>query len=444
MDKRFRVHRRPKGVLSALSFLLLVGIGPAGAQVRPVEEIVAVVGDRPILRSEVEEQFAAAAAQFQLTPADTAESRQLREEILAQLVNNELLYLEGVAQGLDVTEEELDANVAQAVEENIAGFGSESAFQAELARQGMTLDMFRARVRDLARREGVTRRFVQRDVRPKVEVTDADVRAFYEEHKAELPPRARAVRVQDLFIEVRPDSFVATRALARARDVRQEIVGGLAFAEAARRYSDDPTGEDGGLLPEPIQRGMLSPELEAIAFALPAGVVSEPIQTAYGYNLIQVEEKDPAGTWVRIRIILLGVATTRSDIASAEARAREVKKKLTAGLDFTEAVRTYSEDPVTREKDGNIGWISMQNFAGELKAAIDTLRVGEISEPVPGDNGYHILRILEEEPERPFGFDEIQEDLRQYAFQARLEEELEAILQGLEGKYYIERRATVW
>ena len=444
MDRRFAFSCRSAATLLATVVALGGPAATAWGQAKPVEEIVAVVGDRPILRSEVEEQFETVAAQYELTPADTAEARELRQEILDQLVNNELLFLEGMAQGLDVTEEELDQSVKAAIAENVQTLGSEAAFQQELSRQGMTLEMFRARVRDLAHREGVTRRYVQRDVRPKIEVTPQDVRAFYEEHKDELPPRARAVRVQDLFIEVKPDSFVAERALQKAKDVRKQIVGGLEFAEAAKLFSDDPTGDSGGLLPEPIQRGMLNPELEAIAFALPSGVVSEPIETPYGYNLIQVEEKDPKGAWVRVRIILLGVATTRSDIASAEARAKVVRKKIQDGLDFTEAVRTYSEDPVSRQKEGNIGWVSMQSFQGELRDAIDTLQVGEISPPVPGDNGYHILRILEEEPERAFGFDEIEDDLRQYAFQSRLEEELESVLKGLEGKYFIERRATAW
>ncbi|MEZ4650778.1 MAG: peptidylprolyl isomerase [Candidatus Eisenbacteria bacterium] len=411
MDRRFGIRRVR---LHLGTTLLAMGLGLVASVTAlraapPAEEIVAVVGDRPILRSEVEEQFEIVAAQYQLSPADTAETRQLRSEILDQLISNELLFLEGVARGLDVTDEELDAAVRQAEEENIQGLGGEPAFLQELSLQGMTREMFRSRVRDLARREGVTRRLVQRDIRPKVDVTDQDVRAFYDEHKAELPPRARGVRIQDLFIEVKPDSFVAERALQKAKDVRKEITAGMAFAEAAKLYSDDPTGDSGGLLPEPIQRGMLSPELEAIAFALPTGVVSEPILTPYGYNLIQVEEKDPNGAWVRVRIILLGVATTRSDIAAAEARAANVRKKIAGGLDFTEAIRKYSEDEISKQKDGNMGWISMQNFMGELRTAIETLKVGEISQPIPGDNGYHILRILEEEPERPFEFTEIRE-----------------------------------
>lgn len=447
MDRRVvfscRSFAAPVALLASLA-VLGSPAATAWGQTKPVEEIVAVVGDRPILRSEVEEQFEIVASQYELTPADTAEARELRQEILDQLVNNELLFLEGKAQGLEVSDEELEQSVKAAIEENTKSLGGEAAFQQELSRQGMTMDMFRARVRDLAEREGVTRRYVQRDIRPKIEVTPADVRAFYDEHKDELPPRARAVRIQDLFIEVKPDSFVAERAFRKALDVRKEIVQGMEFSEAAKLYSDDPTGDSGGLLPEPIQRGMLSPELEAIAFALPTGVVSEPIQTPYGYNLIQIEEKDPKGTWVRVRIILLGVATTRSDIAGAEVRAKAVRKRIQDGLDFTEAVRTYSEDALSRQKDGNIGWVSMQSFQGDLKYAVDTLQVGQISQPVAGDNGYHILRILEEEPERMFTYDEIEEDLRQYAFQARLEEELESVLKSLDGKYFIERRVTAW
>ncbi len=425
-----------------VAFFCMFAAGLAQAQTQPVEEIVAVVEDRPILLSEVEEQFYVLAQQYQVDPADTLAGKELRGEILDQLINNELLFLEGVAQGFDVSEEELDTQVARAVDENIRLLQGEDAFKRELSKEGLTLDMFRARLREAARREGVIQRYVQREIRPLINITDDDVQAFYQENRTELPTKPRAVRIQDLFIEVRPDSVIATRALEKARDVRRQITEGLDFAEAARLFSDDPTGANGGLLEDRIQRGMLTPELEAVAFALPRGVTSEPVRTGFGWNLVQVEDKDPNGQWVQVRMILFEISISRSDIAAAELRAKAAREKVAKGMDFTEAIRKYSEDPVTRQKDGNIGWVSMQNFLGEMRDAIENLAVGDISQPVPGDNGYHILKILEEEKEREFQYEEIIEELRGYTFQTQLDEQLAKRMDDLEGKYFIERRVS--
>lgn len=430
--------------------LLLAGIvlfhsvwAPADAQ-EPIEEIVAVVGDKAIMLSEIEEQFDILSGQLALAPGDTASANQLRRDILQRMVDDQLLYLEAKTQGIEAPKEDIDAAVQQAVADNIRALGGEESFQRELRSEGMTLEMLESRFREEAERQAVAARLIQREIRPKVKVTDADVQSFFEKHKAELPKRPRAVQLQDLYFQVRPDSVVLSRTAERARSIRQEVLNGLPFAEAAMKHSDDPTSADKGGLLGKVERGQLNPELEAIAFALPAGVVSEPIATPFGFNLIHVDSKDPAGQWVEVRLILVGAQPSRSDEAAAADRARAVHARLTRGeIEFTEAVRRYSEDPTTRQQDGNLGWLSAQGFMGEVKAAIDAMKAGEISAPVPGDNGYHIFRILEEETERDYTFDEIQEELRQYAFQEALEGHLREWLDEVKKKYYIEQRVRL-
>jgi peptidyl-prolyl cis-trans isomerase SurA len=302
--------------------------------------------------------------------------------------------------------------------------------------------MLEARWREEATRRALAERLVQRDIRPKVTLSEDDVRKFFEEHQADLPQRPRAVKIQDLFIQVRPDTAVVKAALSRARDIRSQIQGGLSFAEAASKMSDDEvTAANGGLLGR-VRRGELSPELEAVAFALPTGVVSEPILNPFGFNLIQVEQKDPNGQWADVRIILVNVQPTRSDRAAAEARGRAARAKIAEGMDFTAAVRQFSEDPETRAKDGNLGWIPISSLQGEVFEAVSKMKAGEVSEPVADDTGYHVFRIVEEEPERAYLFDEVKDEIRQYAYQDALEGHLRELLDQLEGKYYIEHHAS--
>lgn len=409
--------------------------------VDPIEEVIAVVGDKAIMRSEVDEQFEILSEQLQLAPGDTASANQLRRDILQRMVDDQLLFLEAKTQGIEAPKEDIDAAVQQAVADNIRALGGEEPFERELRREGLTLEMLESRFREEAERQAMAARLIQRDVRPKVNVTDQDVRAFFDKHRSELPKRPRAVKIQDLYIQVRPDSVVLARAADRARSIRQEIMNGLPFAQAAEKHSDDGTSAGKGGLLGRVERGQLNPELEAIAFALPTGVASEPIATPFGFNLVQVDAKDPAGQWVEVRLILVAAQPTRSDEAAAGDRARAIHERLVRGeIEFTEAVRRFSEDPTTRQQDGNLGWLSSQGFAGEVKAAIDALKSGEISAPVPGDNGYHIFRIIEEEAERDYTYEEIEGEIRQYAFQEALEGHLRTWLDEVGKKYYIERR----
>lgn len=406
------------------------------------EDIVAVVGDRPILRSEVEEQFQILAEQFALSPTDTASTNQLRRDIVQRMVDDHLLYLEAKTQGLEVPPAEIEAQVQAALKENREVLGEEG-FRKELEREGLTQEMLESRWRDEATRRALAERLVQRDIRPKVTLTEDDVMKFFEDHKAELPMRPRAVKIQDLLIRIRPDTAVVKAALSRARDIRSQIQGGLPFSEAAAKMSDDPvTASEGGLLGR-VQRGDLTPELEAVAFALPIGVASEPIRSPFGFNLLQVEEKDPNGEWASVRIILVEVSPTRSDQAAAEARSQSARAKIVGGMDFTEAVRQFSEDPAMRAKDGNLGWMAVAEpgLQGDVLEAVSNLKVGEVSQPVLDASGYHVFRILEEEPAREYQFEEIKDEIRQYAYQAALEGHLRELLDQLEDKYYIEHHA---
>lgn len=450
-----RICRKNRRFLSACAGVFAVAVilmqpldasgqtGASGKAGEVAEDIVAVVGDRPILRSEVEEQFQILSAQFAISPTDTASTNQLRRDIVQRMVDDHLLYLEAKTQGLEVPPAEIEAQVQEALKENRAVLGEEG-FKKELEREGLTVEMLESRWRDEATRRALAERLVQRDIRPKVTLKDTDVQTFFDEHKAELPKRPRAVKIQDLFIQVRPDTAVVKAALTRSRDIRSQIQGGMPFAEAASKMSDDEvTASKGGLLGR-VQRGDLTPELEAVAFALPGGVVSEPIRSPFGFNLLQVEEKDPNGQWASVRIILVGVEPTRSDQAAAEARGRAAREKIVAGMDFAEAVHQFSEDPEARAKDGNLGWVAVAapGLQGAVLEAVSKMKVGELSQPVPDANGYHVFRILEEEPERDYQFDEIKDEIRQYAYQDALEGHLRELLDQLEGKYYIEHHAS--
>ena len=136
-----------------------------------------------------------------------------------------------------------------------------------------------------------------------VEVTDREIRDYYEENEEEFE-RAESGRFTLAFL---PKSAAATdtaAVLAQAQAVRQEIVGGADFATVAQRESDDTGSAAAGGSLGAFGRGQMVPEFEAAAFALPINEISQPIRTDYGYHILQVQERT-ADQVIQARHVLL-------------------------------------------------------------------------------------------------------------------------------------------
>ena len=126
--------------------------------------------------------------------------------------------------------------------------------------------------------------------------SDTELKAIYEARKSEfeqVTARHILVRFQGSRVALRKDhkDLTDAEALAKAKELRERIVKGEDFAAIAKTESDDTvSGTKGGDLGV-MQRGRMIPEFEQAVFALPAGQVSEPIKTQFGYHLVQVQEK---------------------------------------------------------------------------------------------------------------------------------------------------------
>jgi peptidyl-prolyl cis-trans isomerase D len=145
---------------------------------------------------------------------------------------------------------------------------------------------------------------VSRLVPGEVQVSDAEVRRYYDEHQDDFK-RGASARVTVAVLSKAPTRGDTLASLQRAERVRAELAGGADFAEVAKRESSDPGSKENGGDLGTFGRGQMVPAFEAAAFALPVGEVSQPVATPFGYHLIQVQEK--TGDQVKARHILIPV-----------------------------------------------------------------------------------------------------------------------------------------
>jgi len=416
---------------------------PAGNAPLATERLVATVDNQPILLSELEGRTVLALNQMQIGPEDTAAVREVRRQVLEDLIDQRVLEREAEAKSVQVSDAEVTAAVNEAIQRNKEMLGSEEAFRRQLAQEGITEEELRQRYREEARREMLGSRLVQTEFHGEATIAPAEARAYFDEHRTELPEREPTIHLQRLAIRVQPDSVVLERSRTLAEDVRQRVLKQeMTFADAARRWSADETGPQGGEVGR-VQRGALANRLgtafEDSVFALPAGSISRPLASPPGYQLIWMQEKDPAGAWVRISLILFDAPVMRADQVRAQDRAERLLARLRAGEPFDELARRYSEAPEASQ-GGELGEVPLGVLQDSVRVVVEKLGVGDVSPVIPVEGAFVIFRVLGRETGRPYTYAEVEGELTEWLRQRRIEEQYRQWVDGIKARHYIERR----
>lgn len=209
--------------------------------------------------------------------------------------------------------------------------------------------------------------------------------------------------------------------------IREEIIAGKDFGEAAIEYSEDPSARDREEIPgkQRYRKGnrgdlgyftvfnMVYP-FENAAYNTPIGQVSQPIRTKFGYHLVMVSDnKDALGTAQVAHIFAslnAGTATDEEIIAKKE-KIDNIYLKIQEGMPFEDAVTQYSEDKGSARNGGKLSAFTCNRVVPEFVLAAESLEIDGVSEPVQTLYGYHIIKLISRET--PGTFDEESEKLKE-------------------------------
>lgn len=402
-----------------------------------IDRIAAVVNDDVILLSEVEEKMFILQAQGQLQGQDSTQVAQARREILDRLIEERLVVQRARSQSIEADPQEVTNRVNDAMTKVKERFPSLEAFRQALAQEGISENMLRERYHTDITQEFLGQRIVGKEVRSKVQVTSDDVEHYFKENKDELPRKPMEVQLAHLLVyPVSPAKENAAK--KRIENARARIEGGEDFAAVAREVSDDPTKTKGGELGW-FSPGDLDPDFESAVDSLAVNAVSEPVRTRFGYHLIQVEERD--GDRYRVRHILALVDASQEDLDRARARADSALEKLQGGAPWDSVVRRMSDDALTRDQGGDLGWTPTKFLVPAVATAVESLEVGSVSQVVPSDRGFHIFKVENRRTGEDYTFDEIKDQLRTYLEQKKLEEAYDTWMAGIRDSAYVEIKA---
>ncbi|HEU5262100.1 MAG TPA: peptidylprolyl isomerase [Gemmatimonadales bacterium] len=317
------------------------------ATARAVDRILAIVGSKPVLASQVEEQLVLAQAQGLKVPADSAGREAVRRQILAQMVEEELLVQEAQRDTtIKVTDQEVQDAVEQTVQNVKKQFTSITEFQSQLRAAGfVSEEEWRRWLAENQRRSIMQQRLIEQlrgkgKLRP-IPPTDTQMREFWEQNRDQQPKRPAAISFRQIVITPQPDSAAKARARQLAESLVVALRRGATFADVARKYSGDSASrEQGGELGW-FRRGVMVKQFEDVAFRLRPGAISDAVETDFGYHIIQVERVQPAE--VLARHVLIMPEISPAQIQLARRQADSVHDALAAGAAFDELARRYSD-----------------------------------------------------------------------------------------------------
>lgn len=208
--------------------------------------------------------------------------------------------------------------------------------------------------------------------------------------------RSEELRVSHLLI--RTDSLSDAEAKQKASDILGRINSGSSFEDEVRKYSDDQFSKNKGGDIYYLTAGMIMPAFEDAAFNTPVGSVNQtPLKTQYGYHIIKVTDRRPRIPLVQASHILIAKSGKgeNSDNETKLEFANQILERIKAGEDFEKLAGEYSEDPGSKAQNGNLGYFARRQMVQPFDYAAFNLKIGEVSDIVETQFGYHIIKVLD-------------------------------------------------
>ena len=345
-----------------------------------IDEVIWVVGDEAILRSEVEEERLRAQYEGQEIHGDPY--CVIPEQIAVQ----KLFLHQAVIDSVVANESSVSHQVDMRLNYYINQIGSKEKMEEYFRK---TSSEIREEMMTTVRNQMIIQQMQQKltsDIKP----TPADIRRYYNSLPLDsLPMMPAQVEVQILSFEPPVPVEETERIKQRLREFTERVQSGSAdFGMLARLYSEDTeSAKRGGELGF-VGRGQLVPEFADVAFNLnDPKRVSRIVQTEYGYHIIQLIEKK--GERINCRHILLRPRISATDKVNAIERLDTIRQLIQAdSIQFEQAVVRYSQDKNTAMNAGlminpNTGGskFEYQELASEIAKQIYSLKEGEVSQP---------------------------------------------------------------
>lgn len=362
-----------------------------------VDEVIWVVGDEPILKSEVE------AMRMQAAQEGTRWNGDPDCVIPEQLAVQKLFLHQAAIDSVEVTEADVQGQVDNYVEYWIQQAGSREKLE-EYKKQ--SISQIRNELHDIVHDQMTTQKMREKLVE-NIKVTPGEVRRYFNDMPQDsIPFVPTEVEVQIITQTPRIEQEEINRVKDELRSFTDRInKGETSFSTLARLYSEDPGSARSGGEIDYAGRTTFDPAFANVAFNLTdPKKVSKIVESEFGFHIIQLIDK--RGDKIKVRHILLKPRISDKAVSSSLARLDSIRTDITKGLfTFEEGATVISDDKDTRNNHGLMSNIMgsartskfrMQDLPPEVARVVDTMKVGEISAPFSmiNDRGKTVCAIV--------------------------------------------------
>jgi len=390
-------------------------------KIRNIDGVAAVVNTGYVTRKEIDDRIVSLQKQGVKLP----EGQNLRKLILERLIIEKIQLQNAEQEGIGVTNKELDKIIGDIAGRNKMTYAE---FKAKIIATGMSFERYKQTLRE----DVVVSRYRERSVESKVKVSDAEIDNYLVDRQRavagggasrSVPPVKGApeeIDVAQIFIPVDPSAGLGAQADAKkqAETLLREARGDADFlqlgAAAAKENPKIKFQDLGYRTPDRL------PQLffEAVRNTGGGQVVSSVVKSPAGYHVLKVMDRraiSGAAPPVQQQAAAPEASFTPQNIPITQTLARHILLKNRAGLsdqdaerrlqgyrdqvraktaDFGELAKKYSEDG-SASNGGNLGWMGPGDLVPEFEQAMNRLQIGEVSNPVKSEFGWHLIQVLE-------------------------------------------------
>jgi len=407
----------------------------APARTELVDRIIAVVNSEVITSREVEERVKAIVRQLRQQGTPLPPPDVLEKQMLERMITDRLQMQLAKETALRIDDLQVDRTLARIAESNKMSLND---FRRKLESEGIKFDLFREEVRI----EITLSRLREREVDSRIVVSDNEIEFFLGQQEGS---KAAAAEYNLAHILLRlpeqssPEQVARQR--ARAEEVLKQSREGADFGKLAVSFSDAPDALQGGSMGW-RERDRL-PELfvEALTGMKP-GELSGVLRSPAGFHVVKLVEQRGGGVAAQVeqthaRHILVKTSEVVSE-ADARRKLNNMRDRIVNGVDFGELAKLNSDDS-SASKGGDLGWIYPGDTVPEFERVMDSLKIGEFSEPFKSQFGWHLMQVQERRKADVSG-DRKRMEVRQILRERKSDEAYQEWVRQLRDRAFVEYR----
>lgn len=415
-----------------LSILFLTISVIAQAQVKKViaDKIIGAVGDKYILKSDIDNAIADFKRQsqgqegtFLPTACQVLEGQLIRKALVLQSEKDSLV----------VTEEEVENMIDSKIRRFMSEFGSKEALEEIAGKSIFQLkEDFRIPIKEQKLAQDMQEKIVE-----KIKITPNEVRLYYDKiSKDSLPIYESEVSIAQIVVHPKANRDIEEYVISQLLGYRKQIEAGInTFDQLVKLYSEDPGAKENlGQYNLNRNERNFDPAFMAGSFRLKEGQISAPIKSKFGYHLIQLISR--SGDDAVVKHILRIPPITNDEINDTKKLLDSVKKEVLAGrLIFGEAVNKYSDDDGSKFSGGAItgndgsAYVNLDQLDKDMIMVVKNMKPGEISEPQVylDERGRKTVRLIYFKEISAPHKENLKEDYNKVSFRALEEKKAKAL-----------------